>query len=554
MDFLNKVYAQLKDLLQSMTPAARITTGLLLAVVVISLVYLFRTGVPGGDEYLLGARAFSIEELQDMEAAFATAGLKNYQLEGNRIRVPRGQRQAYMAAMGEAEALPSNSFDYIEKALSKPGVFVSKDMQQARLKTAKERELALVLGKFSGIERGTVQYDITETRTFPRTRIATATVAVRPKAGFELDASRIDSIRDMVAAAIADLKSEDVSVTDLSSGITHSGSALTGERGRGRLYAKIKGEYEKDWTDKIRTALSYIPDVVVTANVELDTDLRRTSQGSKLDPKGFTYRSLDQTKETTSTSPTPGGRPGSQTQSIMGGGANSQPQARNETTENTSEATKITDREDFIADKAPLIPKQVTVSVSIPSDYYREVWAQRNPPVDGQPPAEPTATDLQRVEDDIKSNVEDTVVGLLPVLKSDDAPYPQVKVMTFQSLAAVEPPPPAATKKAMTWLGENWSTLGMISVGLFGLLMLRSMVRSAPPSKATEALDSPVSLGIAQTDHDESEKEDDEESVRALRRSFNASGPNLKEELTEMVRGNPDTAANILRNWIGTPA
>ena len=56
-----------------------------------------------------------------------------------------------MAAMGEAEALPSNSFDYIEKALSKPGVFVSKDMQQARLKTAKERELALVLGKFSGI-------------------------------------------------------------------------------------------------------------------------------------------------------------------------------------------------------------------------------------------------------------------------------------------------------------------------------------------------------------------------------------------------------------------
>ncbi len=552
MDFLNKVYAQLKDLLQSMTPAARMTTGLLLAVVVISLVYLFRTGVPGGDEYLLGARAFSIEELQDMEAAFAKAGLKNYQLEGNRIRVSRGQRQAYMAAMAEAEALPANSFDYIEKALSKPSPFVSKDMQQARLKTANERELALILGKFSGLERGTVQYDIAETLTFPRTKIATATVAVSPKAGYELDASRIDSIRDMVAAAIAELKPEDVSVTDLSSGKTHSGSSMKG--GRDGLYVEAKRTHEGNWTEKIRNALSFIPGIVVAANVELDTSIAYTSRGSKLDPKGFTYRSLDQTTETMSTSPTPGGRPGSQAQSVMGPGAINQLEARNETTENISEASKVTSREEFVANKAPLVPKQVTVAVSIPSAYYRDVWAERNPPVDGQPPAEPNANDLQRVEDDVKSNVEDTVVGLLPVQKADDDPYPQVRVMTFQSLAAVEPPPPAVTKKAMTWLGENWSTLGMISVGLFGLLMLRSMVRSVPPPKPTEALDPPPSLGTAQTDHDESENEDEEESKRALGRSFNASGPNLKEELTEMVRGNPDTAANILRNWIGTPA
>ena len=42
MDFLNKAFAQLSDLFRSMTPAARITAGLLLAVVVVSLVYLFR--------------------------------------------------------------------------------------------------------------------------------------------------------------------------------------------------------------------------------------------------------------------------------------------------------------------------------------------------------------------------------------------------------------------------------------------------------------------------------------------------------------------------------
>ena len=57
-----------------------------------------------------------------------------------------------------------------------------------------------------------------------------------------------------------------------------------------------------------------------------------------------------------------------------------------------------------------------------------------------------------------------------------------------------------------------------------------------------------------QRDQNESDEEDDRESERVLARSFNEPGPNLKEELTEMVRGNPDTAANILKNWIGTPA
>ena len=42
MDFLNKAIAQLSDLFRSMTPGARITAGLLLAVVVVSMGYLFQ--------------------------------------------------------------------------------------------------------------------------------------------------------------------------------------------------------------------------------------------------------------------------------------------------------------------------------------------------------------------------------------------------------------------------------------------------------------------------------------------------------------------------------
>ena len=55
MDFLNTAYQQITDLFRTMTPAARITTGLLLAVVVISLVFLFRYESETADAFLFGA-------------------------------------------------------------------------------------------------------------------------------------------------------------------------------------------------------------------------------------------------------------------------------------------------------------------------------------------------------------------------------------------------------------------------------------------------------------------------------------------------------------------
>jgi flagellar M-ring protein FliF len=44
------------------------------------------------------------------------------------------------------------------------------------------------------------------------------------------------------------------------------------------------------------------------------------------------------------------------------------------------------------------------------------------------------------------------------------------------------------------------------------------------------------------------------EPEKVLRRRFQSSGPDLRSELQEIVRENPDAAANILRSWIGEAA
>src|SRR5437762_6443936 len=134
MDFLNKALAQLSELFRSMTPGARITAGLLLAVVVISVGYLFQHGVSGPDTYLFGGEPLADGTLTRVEAAIAKAGLSDYQREGGRIRVPSGQQAKYLAAVADAGALPPNFNTILENALDKGGPWESGEATRQRLK------------------------------------------------------------------------------------------------------------------------------------------------------------------------------------------------------------------------------------------------------------------------------------------------------------------------------------------------------------------------------------------------------------------------------------
>jgi flagellar M-ring protein FliF len=92
----------------------------------------------------------------------------------------------------------------------------------------------------------------------------------------------------------------------------------------------------------------------------------------------------------------------------------------------------------------------------------------------------------------------------------------------------------------------------MIFVGLFSLLMLRGMTRAARTSPPPEE----AALGprLVLPGEVETEQEAQMSEAPALKRRARSTGPGLREELTEMVKEDPDAAANILRNWIGDAA
>jgi len=557
MDFVNKTFAQLKDLFGSMAPGARIVAGLLLAVVVLSLVYLVRYSPTSSGEFLLGGRPLSANEMVSVEAAFAKANLTQYSIEGNRIRIPRGQKAAYIGAMAESNALPADFNAYFKEALGSAGAFESKDQYETRLKFALQKELSLIIRSMKGIESATVHYDVEKKGGFPPKKEYTAMVAVLPTGGEPLSTKHIESIRQLVASSIAGLKASNITVSDLAAGLAYPGSANVGaDSPNNNAYAKNKKAYEKDWTEKIHAALSFIPGLNVAVYVSLNPEMDGQKYTLKYEPKAVGYDIRDTSTTETSTSDVPAGRAGLAAQGANQPGSISKNSTRSSVEKTASEQKSLVGRNREYVKKASLVPSAVSVSIGVPSSYYVDIWRQRkaleskagDSSSEEAKPAVPTSSELASIEKEVQAKIEDAIVKLLPRRPATDT-YKYVRVFSYQHTPPEPETPPATTATIVTWLSLHWSTLGMGLLGLVSLLMLRRTLGSA--AQVTDSQEDKLSAAMASRSSVPDDETEEEMQERVLKRGFNVDGPNFREELAELVQTDPDTAASILSSWIG---
>jgi flagellar M-ring protein FliF len=570
MDFLNRAFAQISDLFKSLSPGARISSGLLLVVIIVSLAYLFRSNASGPDTYLMGGQPFSAAELPAMEAAFSAAGLTGCEIDGNRIKVPRGQQTVYMGALADAGVLPANFGSYLEKALTNDGPWTPKAKREESLKVAKQRELQLILCSMKGIEAASVIYDEKKAGGFSQQTMCTASVAVKPIGSRALDKEQVSMIRHSVASAFAGLRPENVSVSDLN-GRIHSAKSSDGKSSdvSDDGYLALKEAYLELYQSSVSNQLAYIPGVVATVNVDLflDTDYEETK--TILDPKTVIYESDKSTSSKTSEAPGPAGRPGLAAQQPPGGA--NQPGAvgiastgskmseeTSHTQNNTAIPTTVQKRR-----QAGMTPKQVKVAVAIPTSYYDKIWQERNPAAAGQEPKQPDAAALAEIERQVNEKVKNQVVTLLPPHDPTKDPFPQVTVESFQHIVSATPAPPALQEQALAWVGQYWTTLGTGGLALVSLIVLRSVVRSGPKTTAASAMavtsESNYSTSLSLVAGDDGSTDDaspnsEPTTPRSRLKRRVGNGPSLREELAVMVKEDPDSAVAVLRNWIGTGA
>ncbi len=554
MNFINKALAQISELFRSMTPGARITAGMLLVVIVVSVTYLFNHQFSGSDAYLFGGEPIAPSELPAMQAAFNAKGLTDYEIQGTMIRVPRAKQAAYMGALADAGTLPHNFGDTIKKMIDNSSPFVPRRKQEEMMKYALQDELSKIISKMSGIETAMVLYDEQAQTGLNAKKLVTASVSVKPLGNQPLTATQVQMIRNLVAGAKVGLAAESISVVDLNGRSYPGGPPGSTTDASLDPYMTRKLNYEREFTENIQKAISFVSGAVVSVNVDLHPEIEDVTSSSKVDPKAVPIEVTENNKTSSSTASQPGGTPGIRSQggvnqpAVVGSGING---SRTEDEQTMNHTRSMASQVNQQVRMAGLTPKRVSVSVAVPSNYYEEVWQAQNPAPAGQAAKKPEPAALTQIESDVRTKITNHVLAVLPLEDVTKDGPPQVVVTPFQSLTSPEIPKPSTTDHALVWFTQNAGTLGMGVLGIVSLLMVRSIVRSVPVS-VTASNSEPTTTNEATLE--EERDNDDEEAVatapRLRRRS--KSGPSLRDELVDIVREDPDAAANILRNWIGT--
>jgi flagellar M-ring protein FliF len=144
------------------------------------------------------------------------------------------------------------------------------------------------------------------------------------------------------------------------------------------------------------------------------------------------------------------------------------------------------------------------------------------------------------------AKIKTLVAQLLPAVEGATDRAELVTVTELPNITPAPIPGPEMKAQVIGWLAQYWTTLGLGGLALVSMVMLRSMVRSGPSPEPH-----PV-LPLHDAKPEQEVNADPKETARERRlKRLAAGGLSLRDELSELVTEDPDTAANILRTWIG---
>ena len=519
MDFLNQATGQIREVILSMTPAARVTALLLLGVIGVSLGYLVQHQSASPDDYLFNGEFMPSSVIGRAEAAIAKAGLEGYEIVGNRIRVPSGRKSEFLAAVADGGALPPNFHKIVEDALDL-SPFASGDTRREKLKAAREQQLSLLVSEMDGIEHANVMFDVREAKGLARKGQATATVSVRPAAGESLNPRQVNMIKKAVAGGVAELQPDNVVVTNSGDGSTFGGGGGVSDASFDNDYYQTRIAFEAQMQDKIGHLLSEIPGVRVQVTAELESTLEQTTQSTIPDGEPAALRETTQTETDKVSEVDNGGRPGLDAQ---GPRRNQNDQiavtVKNERSLESGHTDYLPGQKSEFVRGAALVPDDIRVSIAVPTNYLLSVWKEQerkkgNDP--NQPLPDDIDTQLKNLRTPVIDDIKNAVIPLLPGELAENK-LKDVEVVYFESLTPEPVEGPSTAEQALGWASRNFNTMTMAVVALVSLMMLRSMVKSIPhaepavaisrPTLAVDTVDDPAAQADAgANDNDESNR------------------------------------------------
>ncbi len=540
MNLLQKAFAPLRESFLAMPMTSRIISGMMVALIAIGFALLLQGGSGATTEYLFGGRMLSEAEVDSVEISFSKAGLKGWQREGRRIRIPIDGRSDYLNALQESASLPLALRSSVQEAIDKASPFESSEQRTSREMHAKSRDLSGKIIAFPDIRWASVDYDQGERNGLSRARPQSASVVVTPEGSEPLSRARINMIKELIRGSYAGMTSEDVVVIDTNA------NQVAGPGDDDDPMLRKRLEEERAYEQKVARALVGFGPIRVAAHVELDPTLDVEKAVLKYDSQRTTLSDYSKRVDEQANRGGPRGVPGTAPNAIGNRSATlDAPEQTSRAKSDERESSGVAGQQFERSRLASLQVKRVTVSVGLPTSFYDRLlerdFLRENPDKTAadMPPA--TIAMLQQKRTETENKIKTAVTQLLPQRLPGEDPFPLVHVWDYPDITDPVAAGDSHATLALTWLADSWQTLAMLALAVLAILIARSALSGGGTSP--REFNEGFGLELPQPPREVAQPADDYEGMQI-------TGASLKDELLRMVDNNPDVAANVLRSWI----
>jgi hypothetical protein len=433
-------------------------------------------------------------ERQQILIALGAANLEGYVTENDRILVPTNERARFLAKIKEHEALP-RAFAQQEKFnpnLLLPNSQVRRIEQERR----KQKVCQLIL-KLPFVEEAWFEMDCPAPSTMFEQVQQSAVVMVKPRRDAVLNHQQVETIQQLVSAAFASMDRQSIAVIDSNEGVAYRD--LNDNKQSQRIEAV-------NWTRSRRE--HYLQKLKILSNeypgIELEVEVDRIEADEQ---RPLNDRIASQTDRQDSRLPTTAYTDSTDSAAATGIGLNQGAEIRLPKTQNpaTGQTRRVGYQQAVPANGN--VRESVRIAVRVPQSTLSRIESP-NPEGNGG-----ATIKFDRLKQEIVAKIRQ----LVPVSSLADAQAISVLLMD----ADVGLRNQNRELAIVPMIHQYWPAIFGVVLALFGVFWSRIQTRQQVALSAAPS-GSPTTL---------------------------ATDP-LQEQLSNLIDSDPDTAAQVLRNWI----
>ena len=209
-------------------------------------------------------------DLQRMQVVLNSAGLSDYEIDGNSIYVPKPKRDVYLKAITDADALPADLCWKEEEVSVNP--LLSRDQREQIRMKEKKNQVRDMVTRLPFVEQAWFEMDRVKAKSAFQNEEQSAVIMIQPTGKHLLDRDEIETIRGLITGSIAGMDRNSIVVTDLNAGFAYQGSEnnSTSEpalSGTGSLVSSEIRDKRNRYENKIRKALADLEGVSIEVEV-----------------------------------------------------------------------------------------------------------------------------------------------------------------------------------------------------------------------------------------------------------------------------------------------